>query len=337
MSVISLGKYLAGGREADHLHVALVDLVQVLIKATAAAAVPYDEARARSFRDDVGVLGDRVRHDTEAESIPVVGEIYKHLVEENARSLERILREQGTELKALARLITRSLPVFVAEDEAAVEKVRELQNDLDSVHTLKDIVEFKKRLTASLDMLQQQTAERRKRNAHTLSELRRELDESRARLEQFSVDPTKDAVTGLPVREDAINVISFLSGKDALAFALVLRIQQLPGLNTKYGHQVGNLILQSYRDHLVARMGDCGRLFRWGGTSLVVLVDKTQITRESGGDLIRSLGSNANLEIDTGTRSMMLPISPRWLAVGRTEVIAPQQIIDKIDRFSNDN
>ena len=332
--MISIARFL--GRGEDGTQDAVYALAESLVETAAAAALPYDPAKHKEFLEDLRDIGSRITPEATPEHMAVIADMFSKVMDGQKRGLERILREQSTELKALAKLVTRTLTVVGAEDQKSLEKITELSRDIDRVQTLREMIDFKGRLKQSIEELQKQSEERRRQRLHAEEELKRQLAESRARLADFQVDPAKDAVTGLPSREQGIEHINSLSARDSQSFAVVLNLQQLPALNVKFGHKTGNAVLQSYRDHLERRTGGAGRIFRWGGKCFVAVFGRSDVSKEEGGDIVRSLGATINLEVDNGSRTMMVPISPRWLCLGRTEALAATPMLERIEKFAAD-
>ena len=332
--MISLGKFLGG--KAATWSGAMVALVHSLFDVFGEAAVNHEQARYDEFRLELNGLAERITAETEPESIPIVAGLFFKLADEYKRGIERVLKDQSAELKSLVKLMTKTVTALGADDTDSISKIRALNKDIDRVHTIRDIAEFKGRLKQSLDELQQSVELRKKNASLAVADLKRELDESRARLSDFRVDPKKDAVTGLPTRDDATNVLAYLCGRDDLGFVVILNVQQLPALNVKYGHQVGNVILQNYRDQLEQRLEAGGRLFRWGGKSFLIIFSKAESTKVDGADIVRSLGATVSLEIDTGTRRAMVPILPKCLCLGRSEKFSALQLIERIEKFAAD-
>lgn len=332
--MISIARFLGRGEEGAQE--AVYALAESILETVAANTLPYDAAKHKDFLEDMRDISSRITPEATPEHMAVIADMFSKLMDMQKRGLERVLCEQAAELKALAKLVTRTLSVVGAEDQKSLEKITALSRDIDKVQTLRDMVEFKGRLKQSLEELQKQAEERRKQRLQAEADLKRQLAESRARLADFQVDPSKDAVTGLASREQGIEHINALAAKESLSFAVVLNLQQLPALNVKFGHKTGNAVLQSYRDHLERRTGGAGRIFRWSGKCFVAVFGKSDLSREEGGDIVRSLGATINLEVDNGTRTMMVPLSPRWLCLGRTEPLTAPAMIERIEKFSAD-
>ena len=337
--MISIGKFLGRGvnpASDSGWQASAQGLFESMLETIRAAAVNYDAAQFAWFQAEIAHLSGRVKIETDPAQFPIVAELFAKILDEDKKGLERVFRDQGAEMRSMLKLMSISLSLLGVDDDESIEKLKWLGRDIDQVNSVRDIVDFKNRFKKSVEEIQAASIIRRKKTETVMSELERQVEQSRARLEEFHVDPSKDPVTGLPTKEDASNVISYLAGRDGLSFVMVLSLQQLPALNAKFGHQVGNLILQGFRDQLNQRMSGNGQLFRWGGKSFVAIFEKSDLAKEENGEMVRLLTSSSNLQIDTGAKKLLVPVAPKWLCLGRAETISGPQLLERIEKFASD-
>jgi diguanylate cyclase (GGDEF)-like protein len=142
-----------------------------------------------------------------------------------------------------------------------------------------------------------------------------------------------DAVTGLPIREQAEDAILNAYQAETPACVGVVAIDRLTTLNLRFGHEVGDQILRYYADALRQQLPSQDQIFRWSGPSLVALMLRPtrieQVRREFG----RLFDSQHEHTVQTASRAVHLPILPRW-AVWPI-MASPLLLIHKINSFAS--
>jgi diguanylate cyclase (GGDEF)-like protein len=112
-----------------------------------------------------------------------------------------------------------------------------------------------------------------------VASLRTERDELAVALRQTEALSLTDELTGLPNRRSFIQrldqEISRSQRTDQPLAMVLLDIDNFKGINDRYGHYIGDLILRSYAQSMVRELRKHDLLARYGGEEFVLLLPET--------------------------------------------------------------
>ena len=141
-----------------------------------------------------------------------------------------------------------------------------------------------------------------------------------------------DRLTGLPDREQAERTLDLLWQAEQRCYALVVVVDSLPTINTRFGRRAGDELFRNYAEFLSRLLSADDQLFRWSGPSFLVLVPRFQ-NLDNVRDEFRTRIERNKFEhtVRTSTRSVLLPVSPRWMVLPALENL--DQYLESIDNF----
>jgi response regulator RpfG family c-di-GMP phosphodiesterase/GGDEF domain-containing protein len=149
--------------------------------------------------------------------------------------------------------------------------------------------------------------------------------------------PGADPVTGFPGREQAESVIQERCQTEEPLYALVFVVDSISSVSGSFSGRAGDQLLRAFGEFVEKilpqglRSKDM-RIFRWSGPTLIALLPRTTDLERVSLELRRLLEHNKfEYTIQTSTRSVLLPVSPRYAVLPSTT--EPAELIGKIDSF----
>ncbi len=102
-------------------------------------------------------------------------------------------------------------------------------------------------------------------------------------------------------------------------------------VNAQFGVGAGDRMLRRLSDHFRQGLMREDRLFRWRGPGFLVLMERAAPIVEIRRAIARIANALLEEHIETGSRSIMLPISATWSVFPTTS--AGKDIVQEIDQF----
>jgi diguanylate cyclase (GGDEF)-like protein len=146
------------------------------------------------------------------------------------------------------------------------------------------------------------------------------------------VVPTQgtDPLTGLATRDQLMaELLRLLGRRDARVVDLVmLDVDRFKEINDRHGHLVGDELLTSVADRLLATVRPQDMVCRWGGDEFIVVLDDPG---ESLGDAVCARIAEA-IEVPVHTRAGTLTVSVSCGVVRAQQGEGPNEVLDRADR-----
>ena len=142
-----------------------------------------------------------------------------------------------------------------------------------------------------------------------------------------------DLVTGLPNFREAEKAIRSAIGAGTSTYAVLLCVDRVEVINSRFGFSVGDRILMLFGQHLAQRMSKTDRLFRWRGPGFLALLDRPGPEISVRAEIARLVSARLEPQIELGGRSVLLPIAASWMLTNLAGSTM-EKISQKLDAFS---
>lgn len=329
MAIISIKKFLVSNNETER---ALTHGLRALIRGIADHTIPGEPEEAARFQEGIQKVSDTLENDITQEELMVqVGSLVRALEDHNRRTARRH-QQHSAELQNMVTMLTAALADVSAGSETNVKKLGEIEKRISSASQLDDVRLIRTRLADCLVDLRSEVERQRKETQAAIHQLSEGLEQARKSSGEARANPGADEITGLPSRPAAEAALAQASESGETAFAAVLVLDRLQGLNVRFGREVGDEVLRVFARALRRELsGDL--LFRWGGPVFLALLRRATSIDRARCEIARTVDSKVEHTIETGSRSIMIPIVPRW-AVFPTSA-APRLICQRIDTFAS--
>jgi len=328
--VISIKKYLTSGNEAER---ALTHVVRVLVQGIADHAAARDIGESEEFRESTTKAHDAMMEASTPEELLVhAGSIVKAFEEHSRRSArERELR--SSELQHIVRMLTSTLASVAASANANIGYLSELEKRIVSSSQLDDVRMIRSKLADCLTGIRTEVERQRSDTRETIENLTKGLEQSRSYSPEMAKDSVNDAVTGLPLRPAA--EAALVSGVQAGAapYVAVMVLDRLQGLNARFGREVGDQVLRVFARTVQRALTAGDQLYRWSGPVLLALLPRQGAIERVRTEMGRIVETKVEHTIETGSRSILIPIAPRWAVFPMSA--APRLLCQRIDTFAS--
>ena len=245
--MISLKKFLARGEEEADSHLRLVWLI---LEAVACHAIEIDPEERQAFQVSLRNLVTRMEQSTTSTaSMVLTGEAIKSIETYN-RGVQRAIGSQIRELQAIVSLFTRSMLQVSKGSAASADKLHNLERQMEKSSQTEDLRAIKVQMEQSLGVICEEAATQERRSEQISDQLHEAMSrpESAAALTEAVGD--LDLVTGLPNFREAEKAIRSAIGAGTSTYAVLLCVDRVEVINSRFGFSVGDRILMLFGQHL---------------------------------------------------------------------------------------
>jgi GGDEF domain-containing protein len=327
--MISLRKFLLATNESSGED--LLRVIRLLLQGIALHAVEGNRQDYENFRADMQKLLSGIEETPlPSELLVATGSALKALEAYNQHTT-RYVRMQGAELQNMIGMLTRTIAVLGTGSARSVTRLRDIEGKLEKASVIEDVRMVKLQMEQCLEEIREESQRQKTESTGTVESLKREIFDSRERIRTAAAVPSIDPVTGLATRVDAEAAFSEAARGPERAYILLLIVDRVALINSRFGYAVGDLVLKLYLEELRARFSAGDRMFRWSGPAFIVLLKRQDPIEKVRSELASTLPSRLERTVELSTRTVLLPISATWTAF---PVALPlEDLIQHLDQF----
>ena len=234
---------------------------------------------------------------------------------EYGRKTSRLITAQKLELQALARMVTGTI-ASLAPVPADSVALRDINWKIGKASTLEDIRHLKAQISAFLETT---LAPQSKNEAD--ADVANILDQQ---LQQSTVTTRKERLdglhpTGISHRLEAEAAIRQAREQGNYSLAIVFVVDRLSHINLCFGRSIGEQIIRLFRERLVNQLPGKQRLFRWGESSILVLLEEHHAETHILERIERVQFERLVETFIINDRPVMLVISASWMLIPVTD------------------
>lgn len=244
------------------------------------------------------------------------------------------IRAQSAELQKIVTMLAGSVKTLSHGSERSVNRLQTIEKKIERACGGDDIRELKKGLQQCLTDLRQETAQQKRDSTDSLAELRGRLDDAHVQISR-SVDKysTTDPVTGLAGREEAQQKLTYLMQAGGQFQLALFTIERLELINGRYGPAAGDDVLLFLCRRLSEGFTTKVCLYRCGLAEFVAVFENGTSEHEIRTVVGRLFPARIECNIKVGERSVMLPISSRWVVMPANESADMHILTRKMEAF----
>lgn len=308
----SLRKGASGERKAE----ALGRVVSILLQGIALHSYDADSTSASEFQTGIRKLrNDFEKADDEDAALLLAGSAIRLMDEHNGKSFLRE-RCRQMELEAAVGLVSEALlDVTRAGDETA-GKFRDLQQELVSAQDMAGLQSAKERLAELVAAVRDDAA-------HPLKACSSKIPEGKA-----------DPVTGLPDYGFAATAIAEVWADREDYYAALFAAERLEAINSRFGFQAGDGVLQVLSEHTARNLGPGDRLFRWRGPCLMALMKRDASEGMVASEMARLTLAKMEHAITLKGRDVLLPVSTSWNLLSLGAASGLEELLGRMNAFA---
>jgi GGDEF domain-containing protein len=321
--MISLKKLLNANPEAP---VSMLRAAQILLQGIGEHAIRGDPEEYTQFCQGMEQATAALADCTDGpESLTQAAGAIRLLEDYNRRTAQQ-LRVRGSELQGMVKMLTAAIGEISTAGEENVSRLRGIEGLVSSVTQIEDVRAVRAQLSVCLDEIRKEAGRQKVVSRSAVDRLTQDL-------QRVQAGTSTDALTGLPVRARAVELISNACGSEQPAIVAVMVIDRLQAVNAALGPEAGDQLLRYFSGYVARGLTSGDQLFRWTGASLLALVlrpAKIETLRE---EIRYLLEQKLECTVRTATRSVRLPVTARWTLF--PTMTSSRLLIQKIDTFAS--
>jgi GGDEF domain-containing protein len=327
--LISIKKFLSLNANPDQ---ALMHVVRILVEGIGEHAVQTNTEDCTMFRETIREISENlVDGMSSAELLVFTGSVL-HGLEDHNRRATRYNRLQTAELQNMVRMLTSTVGSIGAASTANIGVLGEIEKRVSVASELDDVRIIKARLAECLNEIQQEARRQAKETAETIAQLTEGLEQARRRTLNVRRETEEGVICGLPQRHEAEAAIAQLGREGTGICAGMMVVDRMHILTRRFGKDVGDEILSAFVQMVRKHLNADDRLFRWADPALLALMPRPGSSIESVRiEFGRVMETKLEHTVQTSSRSIMIPISARWLLFPM--IPAPRLMYQKLDAF----
>lgn len=327
--MISLKRLLAMDADDAKSHSRLAWLI---LEAVACHAVESDAGERQVFQTCLREIAQKMEETSDAGMLVLTGEAIKSIETYN-RGVQQSLGSQVRELQSIVSLFTRSMLQISKGSAASSTTLRQIERQIEKSSQAADLRTIKAQLQQSLEVLCEEAVQQERRTEQVTEQLRDAMSRPEAAAVMSEAVANLDMVTGLPNPSAAERAIREVCAAKTNTYAVLLCVERVEVINSRFGFSVGDRILMIFGQHLAQRMSQTDRLFRWRGPGFLALLERTGPEMAIRAEVARIVSTRMEQEIELGGRSVLLPIGSSWMLANMANLTV-EQITQKLDKFS---
>jgi diguanylate cyclase (GGDEF)-like protein len=196
-------------------------------------------------------------------------------------------RRQTGEVKELLIVMVRTAESLGERDLRCAGQINEVTTRLGTIASLEDLTQIRSSIVKSAAELKTSIDRMMAESKAAVDELRAQVSTYQVRLEEAEQIASRDALTGLGSR---LWVEGQIEHRISSGLPLCVAIIDLDGfkpVNDKYGHLVGDELLQQFATELQSVCRSTDLIGRWGGDEFIILLDCGMAQAKSKIDRLR--------------------------------------------------
>jgi GGDEF domain-containing protein len=311
---------------------------RLLLQAIGLHAVEGEPHEYESFRATIEGLQAKLSETTPLpEGLIAVGAAAEAMHDYGLRTT-RFTKAQNLSWRALVRMLVAAVGDFAPTGAHSAE-LREIDWKIGKASTLDDIRDLRKLIKACLAVIRNEiAAAATKVNGAAAVAEQAPLSEKTvvATVTVASPMPPPDSSTGLLARCHAEAAMRESKQNGSRSFATIFVIDRLRHINLRFGQPVGDRLTVLFLQRLASALLSEDRLFRWGASSFVALLENRDSQDEVRRQIERILFRRLVETFTVKDQSVMVPISATWNVVPIAET-GCDEMVASLDAFVAQN
>ncbi len=327
--MISIKKFLSKDEEAER---AAMRAVRLLVKGIGEHAADGEPDVCARFREGIHEIANALVDEIDTDELLVHANSVVSALQDHHRRAARHRTLRITELQNMVKMLTSTMGAIAAAGNTHVSRLSEIENLVARAFDLDDVRSIKAKLGECLADIRKESERQRKETGEIIEELSQGLEQARIGATSVRESGTSDPVTGLPLRPEAEAALAQAGRSGSQAYAAVLVLDRLQTFNLRFGREIGDEVLVAFSRMVRKLLTPGDQLFRWSGPTLVALLPRPNSLERVRTEVARIVETKMEHNIETPSRSIMLPIAARWAVFPM--MAAPRLIYQKIDAFA---
>jgi diguanylate cyclase (GGDEF)-like protein len=182
-------------------------------------------------------------------------------------------RRKTEEFKEIMMIMARTAESVGDRDQRYSKRFTEFTTRLHSLASLDDLTTIRDSLVSSANELQAGVNQMAQDGEEAVAQMRGQLRQYEAKLEEAERLASLDSLTGLENRRRMEAVLQFRVARGRPFSVAILDLNAFKQVNDTYGHVAGDEVLKQFATELKAAFRATDDVGRWGGDEFIVVLD----------------------------------------------------------------
>ena len=312
----------------ENLQAAHQRVIEALLEGIVTHAIRGAVSDHSQFERDLWQIKRQVASESldSSELLIAAGTAVKALQEYNRRT-GATLQEQSAEMQKITAMLTRAVVNLSVEGSTNVVRLLALEQQLEKAAELDDVRALRDKLAECLTGIREERIRQKAANDATVENLGASLR---------VVPPpvaSVDGTTGLATRSAAETAIAVAVDGAETVWAALFVIDHLHGLNSRFGHAVGDQAILLFAQHLAQNLGPQDAVFRWSGPAFLALLTRPDAQQKIRRELVPLTSARLEMTVEVRERTALLPINFSWTLMPVPLKATASLVIDQFDSF----
>jgi hypothetical protein len=306
--VLSLKSFL----HASEGEMALRRVIALLLEKIGAAAVRADDGEHAGFCDEMNDLRDRFMNEASAENLLIMTGSAVQTIENYNLRISTLLRKQTLELQSVIAMVTDTALKIGGEATRSAQRLQEIGNHFEKAGSLEDLKTLKAHLGECLNSFREEVERQKQESDTAIQALQRQVANRSTEIALPSGDPT-DPTTGLPCKPAALHAMQAAAESGMRLYVVAMVVKGVQSVNTRFGPEVGDRMLRTFKENLERHVSRKDKLFRWEGPVIIALMDRPEPVGQLRTHVRRILDARLEQNFNVDGRSVLIPIHADFL------------------------
>jgi len=319
--------------DSDAAALAMSELLALLMESIGKHAIEEDPADLHRFQQRVAIETQRLK--TTDQARPAVEAVIDLMAQHN-ESVKADHRAYSAELNKAMRMMVDTIGQVSKSSQAAVHQLTVIEKNLEEVTASNDATKIRSKLGLCLKMIREQSETLKVQASEQLSTLKSFVAASPVGQQQSAIfDEPVDAVTGLPTRSFAENIIQKRLENKIDCMIGMVTINRFGGLKSRFGQGTVDELIKEITRQLAQRLPEATTLCRWSAGSFVAITDIVSSYSETSQQWRRVNGLKLEKQIDHASRTAFVVLNTSVLVEHLRPLSSKREMIQTLDRFAS--
>jgi diguanylate cyclase len=242
---------------------------------------------ADTLQQKLNHLRERLSGDITPDEVTSVRQGLESELAQWGLSAAQYSRDKANEIKEIMVAVAATAEAVGERDQRYASRFSGLTTRLQSIAKLDDLSSIRRSVVESATELRSTVAKMAEEGEKSISQLRAEVENYRAKLEQSEKREAVDPLTGVANRREIeAQIEERISWRRAFCLA-ILDLNGFKQINDVHGHVAGDDLLKQFAAELKAQFRATDVVGRWGGDEFVVLIDSGLEAAQTSLDRVR--------------------------------------------------
>ncbi|HVW09901.1 MAG TPA: diguanylate cyclase [Bryobacteraceae bacterium] len=306
--MLSLKSFL----NASESELALRKVVSLLIEKIGSSAAKADGDDHAGFCLEMNDLRDRLSAEASSENLLIMAGSVVQTMENYNHGVSTLIRKQAVELQSVVAMVTETALKIGGETTRSAQRLQEIGNHFEKAGSFDDLKTLKAHLGECLNSFRQEVERQKRESDSAIQSLQRQVGNRASEIPASSNEAT-DPTTGLPGQPAALQAMQAAAESGMRLYVVAMVVKGMQSVNTRFGFEVGDRMLRTFKENLERHLSRKDKLFRWEGPAIVALMDRTEPVGQVRGQIRRILDGRLEQNFSVDGRSVLLPIHADFL------------------------